>query len=130
MKKFNAPSWLASLALAIFFAACDKEQAAAPPSIELIEPMEGKLYEREVPISGWVRDESLHRLKIRIAKDADGGQVFNYSKHWHGRKEFYIEELFLPDSLSGETAFTLTIEVEDEDDLKTEKAVNFKVKPQ
>lgn len=129
MKKFNAPSWLAPLALAIFFAACDKEQAAAPPSIELIEPMEGKLYVREVPISGWVRDESLHRLNIKITNDADGSEIHSYSRHWHGRTEFYIEDLFTADSLHGETPMTLYLEVEDDDDLKSTKTVKFKVKP-
>lgn len=127
MKKYNIALLLAALALSTFFFACEKEEPGLP-EIDLGQPVEGQLYIGPVSIVGWVRDESLHRLKISITKDTDTSLLFNYSRHWHGRSEFYFEELYTPDSLSVETPVTLTIEVEDEDDLKSSKTIKFRVK--
>jgi hypothetical protein len=55
--------------------------------------------------------------------------LFTYSKHWHGKSEFEIDQHFTPTGLTGETDVTLLIEVEDGLDQISTKTVKFKVKP-
>ena len=127
MKNFQKLLLLAAFATATFFSACKKEDEA--PKIVLNEPTEGMLVSGEVHIHGKVTDEDLHNLDLKVTKDADGSELFTFSKHWHGKSEYDIDQHFTPEGLTGETAVTLFIEVEDGLDQITTKTVKFKVKP-
>jgi len=118
---------LAALATALLFNACKKEDEA--PKIVLDEPTEGMLVSGEVHIHGKVTDEDLHNLDLKVTKDTDGSELFTFSKHWHGKSEFEIDQYFTPTGLTGETAVTLFIKVEDGLDQITTKTIKFKVKP-
>jgi len=118
---------LAALATALLFNACKKEDEA--PKIVLDEPTEGMLVSGEVHIHGKVTDEDLHNLDLKVTKDTDGSELFTFSKHWHGKSEFEIDQHFTPTGLTGETAVTLFIKVEDGLDQITTKTIKFKVKP-
>jgi hypothetical protein len=117
----------AAIATTTFFSACKKEDKA--PEITLDEPTEGMVVSGEVHIHGKVADEDLHNLDIKVTKDADGTELFTFSKHWHGKSEYEIDQHFTPDGMTGETAVTLLIEVEDGLDQISTKTVKFKVKP-
>ncbi len=125
--KIQTQLLLVALSIVTLFAACKKEDEA--PNIFLEEPTEGSLVSGEVHIHGKVTDESLHNLKIKITKDADGAELFSFSKHWHGKLEYDMDEHFTPEGISGETPVTLFIEVEDELDQVSTKTVKFRVKP-
>jgi hypothetical protein len=127
MKKIQKLLFLAVFATTTFFSACKKEDKA--PEITLDEPTEGMVVSGEVHIHGQVTDEDLHNLDIKVTKDADGSELFTYSKHWHGKSEFEIDQHFTPTGLTGETDVTLLIEVEDGLDQISTKTVKFKVKP-
>lgn len=127
MKNFQNLLLLAAFATAFLLNACKKEDKA--PEITLDEPTEGMVVSGEVHIHGNVTDEDLHNLDITVKKDADGSELFSFSKHWHGKSEYEIDEHFTPTGLTGETAVTLLIEVEDELDQITTKTVKFKIKP-
>lgn len=127
MKNYQNLLLLAVLATTLLFNACKKEDEA--PKITLEEPTEGMLVSGEVHIHGKVTDEDLHNLDIKVTKDADGSDLFTFSKHWHGKSEFEIDQHFTPTGLTGETTVTLFIEVEDGLDQITTKTVKFKVKP-
>jgi hypothetical protein len=127
MKNIQKLLLLAAFATALLFNACKKEDEA--PKLILDEPTEGMLVSGEVHIHGKVTDEELHNLDIKVTKDADGAELFTFSKHWHGQSDYDIDQHFTPTGLTGETAVTLFIEVEDELDQITTKTVKFKVKP-
>lgn len=127
MKKIQKLLLLAAFVTASIFNACKKEDKA--PEITLDEPTEGMIVSGEVHIHGKVSDEGLHNLDIKVTKDADDTELFAFSKHWHGKREFEIDQHFTPEGLTAETAVTLYIEVEDELDQITTQTVKFKVKP-
>jgi len=127
MKNFQKLLLLTAFATALLFTACKKEDQA--PKIVLDEPTEGMLVSGEIHIQGKVTDEDLHNLDIKVTKDADGSELFTFSKHWHGKSEFEIDQHFTPTGLTDETAVTLFIEVEDGLDQITTKTVKFKFKP-
>lgn len=127
MKNVQKTLLLAALALITVFSACKKEDEA--PKITLEKPTEGMVVSGEVHIHGKVTDEDLHKLNIRVTKDSDGSEIFIFSKHWHGKSEYDIDQHFTPSGLTSETPVTLLIEVEDGLDQISTKTVKFKVKP-
>ncbi len=127
MKKLQNLVLLSVFAITLVINACRKVDEA--PKIILDEPTEGMLVSGEVHIHGRVTDEELHNLNIKVTKDADSSVLFTLSRHWHGKSEFGIDEHFTPSGITGETAVTLFIEVEDEADQVTTKTVRFRVKP-
>lgn len=127
MKNFQKLLFLTVLVIALLFNSCKKEDT--PPQIVLEEPTEGMVVSGEVHIHGKVTDEDLHNLNITVTKDADGSELFTFSKHWHGKSEYDIDEHFTATDITGETPVTLSIEVEDGLDQITTKTVKFKIKP-
>lgn len=127
MKNSQKTLLLAVFALVMAFSACKKEDEA--PKISLEEPTEGMVVSDEVRIHGKVSDEDLHNLDIKVTKDSDGSELFVFSKHWHGKSEYDIDEHFTPAGLSAETPVTLLIEVEDGLDQISTQTVRFKIKP-
>jgi len=126
MKRTYSLSIISTVFAIFLFAACNKD-TDKPPVINLTSPVEGSTVAGEVRIQGSVADESLHRLKLKVTLNDDGTEIFSYSKHWHGKKEFSFDERFTPTELSGNTQATLWIEVEDELNQKTTKTVGFTI---
>lgn len=128
MKNSQKTLLLFAWALVAALAACQKENDEAP-KISLEKPAEGMVVSGEIHILGKVSDEDLHKLDIRVTKDSDGSELFIFSKHWHGKSEFDIDQRFTPSGLSAETPVTLLIEVEDGLDQISTQTMHFKVKP-
>lgn len=127
MKNCTIISLLTIVVLSCTLNACKKEDTGL--KIELQSPSEGSLFNGEVRVQGKVSGESLHNLRIKVTRDADNEEVFSFSKHWHGKKEFSFDEYFLPEGISNTTALTLYIELEDADDQVISQTVRFQVNP-
>lgn len=111
-------------------AACkhDHEDDTTAPVLTIAEPAENDSVSGEVHIEGDVTDESLHELSIKITKDSDGSEVFSATPEVHDLTAYHFHEHW-EQTVSAETAVTLTIIVEDHNENKTTKTVKFTVKP-
>lgn len=98
------------------------------PVLTIEKPAENTVVTGEVHIHGKVTDQSLHELEIKVTKDSDGSQLFKATPTVHDKTKYSFDEHFTPSGLTGETAVTLTIKVEDHSDNVTTKTVKFKVK--
>lgn len=129
MKKFFFA--LLALAFATTFQACHNhdEDDANPPILTIESPTEGAVLSGEVHIKGKTTDESLHEMEIKVTNDATGAEYLKAAPEVHDETEYSFDEHFTPTGLTGETAVTLVITVEDHSDHVTTKTVKFKVKP-
>ena len=99
------------------------------PVLLIEKPADNTVVSGKVEIHGKVTDKSLHELEIKVTKDSDGSELFKATPSVHDKTEYSYDEHFTPSGLSGETAVTLTIIVEDHSDNVTNKSIKFKVKP-
>ncbi|MBK9566918.1 MAG: hypothetical protein IPO37_17625 [Saprospiraceae bacterium] len=56
-------------------------------------------------------------MEIKVTKDSDGSELFKASPSVHDKTEYSFDEHFTPSGLSGETAVTLIIKVEDHSEM-------------
>lgn len=105
------------------------EDDTVAPTITLEAPAVNDIVSGAVRIHGVVEDESLHEMSIVVTKDDGGAVLFSASPTVHDETSYHFDESFTPAGLTGETAVTLTITVEDHSALTTTKTVAFKVKP-
>ena len=126
MKKFQIIVIFAGL-LSLPFIACknEKEEDTTAPVLTIVSPAENEAFTGEVHLELTVTDESLHEMSIKVTKDSDGVVVFEEDPEVHDLTEFEYHEHFTPAGLSGATALTLTMTVEDHASHITTKTVKF-----
>ena len=128
----NIKFFLFSILSILILSSChdhhDENDKDAP--VLLIEkPADNTVVSGKVEIHGKVTDKSLHEMEIKVTKDSDGSELYKATPSVHDKTEYSFDEHFTPSGLSGETAVTLTIKVEDHSDNVTTKSVKFKVRP-
>lgn len=99
------------------------------PVLVIEKPSDNTVVSGKVEIHGKVTDKSLHEMEIKVTKDSDGSELYKATPSVHDKTEYSFDEHFTPSGLSGETAVTLIIKVEDHSENVTTKSVKFKVKP-
>jgi hypothetical protein len=123
---------LAAFGCLLAVGACHKHDHGddtTPPELTITSPAADAIISGAVTISGTVTDESLHEMQITVNRDSDNAELFKAQPKVHDLKSYAIAETWTPTGLTGETAVTLTVTVEDHSDHKVTKTVRFKVKP-
>lgn len=125
------PLLLLGLFAAFLTPACHDhhEDDTTAPTLTLEAPAVNESISGGVRIHGKVEDQGLHAMTIVVTKDEGGTELFKATPIIHNETSYHFDESFTPSGLTGETAVTLTITVEDHSDHTTTKTVAFKVKP-
>ena len=129
MKNLNSLLFLAGL-LCLPFIGCKNEKEPVDtndPVLTITRPAENEAFTGEVHIELNATDESLHEMSIKVTKDSDGSVVYEDAPEVHDLTDFDYHEHFTPTGLTGVTAMTLTVEVEDHSSHKVTKTVKFTV---
>ncbi|MBK8195389.1 MAG: hypothetical protein IPK76_20045 [Lewinellaceae bacterium] len=95
------------------------------PVLTITSPAADEAFLGEVHIELNVTDESLHEMSVKVTKDADGSVVFEDAPEVHDETDFDFHHHFTPAGISGVTAMTLTVTVEDHSANITTKTVKF-----
>lgn len=118
--------------LLLSVASCSKkDEGQFPPVVTVTVPLDGQEFVSgsTVSIKGTATDDAgLHEGKIVVVKSADNKELFVKEPGVHDLKSFTFDYSYTP-VFSEPTNLKLIATFYDHDDNKTEKIVNFVVKP-
>jgi hypothetical protein len=118
--------------LLLFVAACKhKDEGLLAPVVTITAPQEGQEFVSgtDVAIKGTASDDAgLHEGTVVVLKSDDNKELFRKEPGVHDLSSFAIDYSFKP-VFATPTNLKVVATFYDHDDNKTEKVVNFKVKP-